>query len=382
MNAETYMTPDEVYANLQSFNSREPQIKASELGEVAEQSLIHDEKLEDFFGNTDGVIPCEIEVDAGIDVTSLPQSVDLRKYDTPVDNQGREGRCTADASLNCLMLKISKETGKKLDMSEWFHWRNYKQYNSWVAATTLCKHWQGEEKYWPDNANQGKPGWEESRIATLSAPRELQSIIEMQKHLARGEPIHLSVGLDGAYWTNAVILGDRGTQKSGHAIMVLGYVIDARWNSGGYFIIKNSWGTGFGDKGYNYIAFDYFTSNRFWTNCIVYSDKINWKPGKEPGKVTPKPDVKLDLRAVAYLKYKYTPADSAEHGAYGVRLEGNDLKNAASVKWNINSSLPISEDKLDFGKTFGTFAQSGWAAGTAEVTMQDGSTRVLNIKIP
>ena len=98
--------------------------------------------------------------------------------------------------------------------------------------------------------------------------------------------------------------------------------------------------------------------------------------------MTPKPDVEWDLKAVTYLKHKYTPEGNREHGAYGVNLIGNDRAKIKNVKWNINSSLPILEDKLDFGKTFGTWAQSGWTAGTAEVTMQDGSTRMLNIKIP
>jgi C1A family cysteine protease len=46
-----------------------------------------------------------------------------------------------------------------------------------------------------------------------------------------------------------------GTFAGGHAVLIVGYVDDASINGGGYFIVKNSWGTGWGEKGYFNIAY-------------------------------------------------------------------------------------------------------------------------------
>ena len=41
----------------------------------------------------------------------------------------------------------------------------------------------------------------------------------------------------------------------GHAVCVVGYD-----NSKQMFLVRNSWGSGWGDKGYFYIAYEYFKS--------------------------------------------------------------------------------------------------------------------------
>ena len=46
----------------------------------------------------------------------------------------------------------------------------------------------------------------------------------------------------------------------GHATFVVGYKDDASWPGGGYLIVKNSWNTDWGDKGYFYMPYAYFTA--------------------------------------------------------------------------------------------------------------------------
>jgi C1A family cysteine protease len=43
----------------------------------------------------------------------------------------------------------------------------------------------------------------------------------------------------------------------GHAVFVVGYKDDPSWKGGGYLIIKNSWGTYWGDVGYFYMPYAY-----------------------------------------------------------------------------------------------------------------------------
>jgi C1A family cysteine protease len=49
-----------------------------------------------------------------------------------------------------------------------------------------------------------------------------------------------------------------GEQRlGGHALFCCGYRDDTQYEGGGYLIVKNSWGTGFGDEGYVYIPYAY-----------------------------------------------------------------------------------------------------------------------------
>jgi C1A family cysteine protease len=52
--------------------------------------------------------------------------------------------------------------------------------------------------------------------------------------------------------------------EGGHAVMALGYDDVHQW-----YIVRNSWGSGWGDKGYFYMPYAYMTNNNlcadFWT---------------------------------------------------------------------------------------------------------------------
>lgn len=382
INETKYMTPDEVAECAEISSNSEPQIKSTQVDEEHRKTLIPQEHLQEFFQGGTGTIPEEVEIKSASEpeVKNLPSSVDLRKWVSRIDNQGSEGICTSFASIAYLAMKLAKETGVKYDLSEYFHWYNYAAYNSWTAANALAKFYQGEEKYWPDFARQGLPGWDESRLATLAAPREIKSLQEMKAWLAQGEPILLSVGLDSRYWTSPVVYGNRGEQLSGHAVLACGFVDDNRFaqNGGGYVIIQNSWGEAYGDKGFNYLTYDYFTSNRFWTQFIAFDKEIIWRPGKKPAGKTET----VDLRAVVYPMFKYAEGNGPEHTAYGVTLVGKDTEKIQSVRYQDNEALPRWEDTNANKKVIGTYAQSGYPLTTAEVTLKDGRKLALEAKVP
>jgi hypothetical protein len=73
--------------------------------------------------------------------------------------------------------------------------------------------------------------------------------------LAAGGPILTALGVD-ATWDNADSthgMLDKyypETVRGGHAVAIVGYTRDR-------FIIRNSWGTGWGDKGFAYASYDY-----------------------------------------------------------------------------------------------------------------------------
>jgi C1A family cysteine protease len=66
-----------------------------------------------------------------------------------------------------------------------------------------------------------------------------------------------------------------GAYQGGHAIVIVGYQDDQSVDGGGYFIVKNSWGTGWGEGGYFNIAYSQSVSPVYfgeWT--IAYYPTI------------------------------------------------------------------------------------------------------------
>jgi hypothetical protein len=66
---------------------------------------------------------------------------------------------------------------------------------------------------------------------------------------------------------------------SGHSIVLVGYRKHAAYPGGGYFVFRNSWGTGFGDAGYGYMSFAYVKANV--ADVMAYAAKAT--PIKTPG---------------------------------------------------------------------------------------------------
>ena len=74
-----------------------------------------------------------------------------------------------------------------------------------------------------------------------------------------------------------------GAYQGGHAILIVGYRDDSSVDGGGYFIVKNSWGPGWGESGYFNIAYSQTASPVYfgeWT--IAYYPSIAY-PGTPSG---------------------------------------------------------------------------------------------------
>ena len=111
--------------------------------------------------------------------------------------------------------------------------------------------------------------WDNTRGATEA---ELQSVMTA---LNFGNPV--AVGL---LWplAGAEFLGVAGLQVmkvpatrddvfDGHSVVLVGYKKSNLFAGGGYVILRNSWGSGFGDGGYALMPFDYLKK---YANDFVY----------------------------------------------------------------------------------------------------------------
>lgn len=82
--------------------------------------------------------------------------------------------------------------------------------------------------------------------------------VSMMKLAVSLQPILVSIGVDEDFYNwdpkvrGSVYYGPGETEKITHAVVIVGYDVD---DLGGlYWIVKNSWGTDWGDKGYIYIS--------------------------------------------------------------------------------------------------------------------------------
>jgi C1A family cysteine protease len=64
-----------------------------------------------------------------------------------------------------------------------------------------------------------------------------------------------------------------GTYQGGHAVLITGYTDNANVPGGGYFIAKNSWGTGWGPYG-GYFAVAYDSNCNFGIESTYYNGVI------------------------------------------------------------------------------------------------------------
>ena len=90
--------------------------------------------------------------------------------------------------------------------------------------------------------------------------------------------ISMEVYSDFYAYKSGVYSHTTGTNLGGHAVLAIGYADDSAYPGGGYFIVKNSWGTNWGEGygnepgGYFRIAYSELTSPvKFGSQSIVYT---------------------------------------------------------------------------------------------------------------
>jgi hypothetical protein len=211
-----------------------------------------------------------------------PPSVDLRQAWWTVGNQEKTGSCvgwaTADGVVRYHLVKANK-LGKKELLSPRFVWMASKETDaskkrpeSFVeaAGTSLKAAMEVCRKYGlvPMSLLEFEikalmyTGEEKTFYAT-AAQRRITSYFNLGKNftkwrqwLASNGPILVGLSVDRT-WDNArqtkgnLDVFRRETIRGGHAATVVGYTKTGR------FIVRNSWGTTWGDKGFGYVTPEY-----------------------------------------------------------------------------------------------------------------------------
>ncbi|CAF1492949.1 unnamed protein product [Adineta steineri] len=259
--------------------------------------------------------------------SQLPPKVDLRPWMTKVEDQSDANSCTANALAGIYEYLNNRDTGSQIDVSRLFIY-----YNSRVKGldadetisddgAALCDAIESMEELgvcpesqWPydlKNVN-AKPSQQCYIVAanyTISQALKLNiDINEIKICIAQGFPVIISLNL----YTSFDKASDSGivpmpktneTSRSGHgrhALLIAGYS-----DASEAFIVRNSWGEDWGDKGYCYIPYDYIGSDKLcnsaWTVKRLGVDYM----GKEAWHVTDN----INYRQGAYYIDEYEDGD-------------------------------------------------------------------------
>jgi C1A family cysteine protease len=223
-------------------------------------------------------------------MAALPPTADLRGRCPAVYDQGQLGSCTANAIAAAFEFDQLKQQLPAFSPSRLFIYYNERfiegtvDYDSGAmirdGMKSVNKVGVCPEEEWPYDASRfrNRPGSQcyadAASHQSLVYRSVVQDLHQLQGAIASGYPVVFGFSVYESFASREVArsgivpLPTRGErQLGGHAVLAVGYDDGAQ-----AFIVRNSWGTGWGAAGYCTMPYAYLTSSRlasdFW---VLYS---------------------------------------------------------------------------------------------------------------
>ena len=220
--------------------------------------------------------------------------VDLRKWCSPVEDQGQVGSCVGNSVVGALELLNIKSGAKHVDLSRLFIYYNSRLMHRCedrdegtyirLAMGTLSSLGTCTESKWSYDPNKvnSRPSWGSYReayahkIGSFYCIKESGTeLIDMIKAaLSSGHPVVFGMIVDDDYmnYRGGVVPLPRDDRQNpgGHAQLIVGYDEPQR-----VFIVRNSWGSSWGVGGYAYVPFDYLDrsdADDFWVPTALIEE--------------------------------------------------------------------------------------------------------------
>jgi C1A family cysteine protease len=216
----------------------------------------------------------------------LPKHVDLRSTCPPVFDQGQLGSCTANALAGALGFLEYKDQLAYTQLSRLFIYYNERSIEHTVKTDSGAMLRDGikalavqgvcAEKSWPYVITKfaAKPlpaCYKEGLLHQITSYERLMTLQDMRSCLAAGFPFVFGFTVYEAF--ESLVVAKTGkvpmptpTERAlgGHAVAAVGYDDASK-----HFIVRNSWGPGWGLQGYFLMPYAYLTdrnlSDDFWT---------------------------------------------------------------------------------------------------------------------
>ena len=262
---------------------------------------------------------------------TLPVQVDLRPWCSPIEDQRMLGSCTANAAVGIVEYFERRAFNKYIDGSRLFVYKTTRDLLGWVGDTgayirttmgALAMFGVPPETYWP-YTDRDQPGVSGERTFDVEPGAFIYEVAEhfgAMKYICHdpfGTPVppptllnnvktYLAAYIPSMFgfyvfpsYTQADVKGafpyPAPGEKAfaGHAIVAVGYDdkikitnLVSKKTTTGALLIRNSWGTSWGNAGYGWLPYDYVLSqfaDDFWSLL-----GMNWIETKQFGlQVTP-----------------------------------------------------------------------------------------------
>ena len=216
-----------------------------------------------------------------LQTTALPQTVanvDLRPKMPPVYDQGNIGSCTGNSISASIEYERKMQKFTDVMPSRLFIYYNERLLENTVNSDAgaqirdgikaVNKYGVCPESEWPyiENRFTIKPSVQcytdalkEMVLSYAAVPVDLT---QMKAALSAGYPIIIGIAIFESFESDAVaktgiVPMPKTTEKclGGHCMLICGFCDQKQ-----QFIVRNSWGTSWGDKGYCYIPYSYLTN--------------------------------------------------------------------------------------------------------------------------